>query len=172
MSTWPRRLATCLVGQPSTCVFRVSQTKLNQSTDAGALRSPACRRGERGGSLAVTGGDAASVGAETRPHGPRLHFQTQIGTSCSRPPGLQPRGAKALPPASPPTPRGFAPCSAPDLTLRVDSSLTASFTCNETSSCEVSNSTILSKFSELCSHNRNPVLEHSYRPTQTPQSHL
>lgn len=39
---------------------------------------------------------------------------------------------RRCPPASPPTPRGFAPCSAPDLTLRVDSSLTASFTCNET----------------------------------------
>lgn len=52
----------------------------------------------------VTGGDAASMGAETRPHGPRLHFQTQIGTSCSRPPGLQQRGAKALPPRLAPHP--------------------------------------------------------------------
>lgn len=42
------------------------------------------------GASRLRAGTRQAWGAETPPHGPRLHFQTQIGTSCSRPPGLQP----------------------------------------------------------------------------------
>lgn len=70
--------------------------------------------------------EAVGMGAEVRPHGPRRPFRPR---SALHGPGhldSGQRGEKAL------TLHSFAPYSAPDMMLRVDSFLTASFTCNKT----------------------------------------